>query len=233
MAGGLLNIITYGAADLFLTGAPQITFFKILYRRYTNFSKESVYVELGNLSFGEEVTIQFPRVGDLISNTYLQLNIPSVHFLKTDTVSEIPGDNNEPTVPPNPTDDPIFLLNRNPMNALNNASNAWMASQDYINYTTIIKPFVIQDTFVYQQAKKLYSPNITPLSYVSLLLAMIYPTFPPIPVIPPVTIQNYRTLLQTDLAIYLTTWIQDNTPTYTVTQEYTDTVGTSICSGFD
>ena len=42
MTGGLIQIVAYGAADVFLTGMPQITFFKIVYRRYTNFAIENI-----------------------------------------------------------------------------------------------------------------------------------------------------------------------------------------------
>ena len=42
MAGGLLQLVAYGAQDIYLTGNPQITFFKIVYRRHTNFSMECI-----------------------------------------------------------------------------------------------------------------------------------------------------------------------------------------------
>ena len=42
MGGGLLQLIAYGAQDVYLTGNPQITFFKIVYRRHTNFSMECI-----------------------------------------------------------------------------------------------------------------------------------------------------------------------------------------------
>ena len=41
MGGGLLQLVAYGAQDVYLTGNPQITFFKVVYRRHTNFSLES------------------------------------------------------------------------------------------------------------------------------------------------------------------------------------------------
>ena len=70
MAGGLINIISYGSGDLYLTGAPQITFFKSLYRRHTNFSKESIMIPMGNANFGDEISVQIPKIGDLFANTY-------------------------------------------------------------------------------------------------------------------------------------------------------------------
>ena len=81
MTGGLLNIISYGCNDLYLTGAPQITFFKTVYRRYTNFSIESI--EIGsntNTNFNEEIEIIIPRYGDLLSKTYLKIDLPTVSF---------------------------------------------------------------------------------------------------------------------------------------------------------
>src|SRR5690348_9401363 len=89
MAGGLINIISYGATDLFLTGAPEITFFKVVYRRYTNFSKESVVIPLGAIDFGKEVEIEIPKIGDLLSKSYLQIIIPEINIKKTDTVIDL------------------------------------------------------------------------------------------------------------------------------------------------
>ena len=42
MGGGLMQLVAYGAQDIYLTGNPQITFFKVVYRSYTNFSMESI-----------------------------------------------------------------------------------------------------------------------------------------------------------------------------------------------
>ena len=42
MGGGLMQLVQYGAQDLYLTGNPEITFFKAVYRRYTNFAMESI-----------------------------------------------------------------------------------------------------------------------------------------------------------------------------------------------
>jgi hypothetical protein len=89
MGGSLINLISYGANDLFLTGSPEITLFKMVYRRHTNFAKESISIPLSDIDFGKEVQIEIPKVGDLISTTYIQINIPNVHLLKTDTASDL------------------------------------------------------------------------------------------------------------------------------------------------
>jgi hypothetical protein len=89
MGGGLIDIVSYGFNDLYLTGSPQITYFKIVYRRHTNFSRESINVPVGQINFGDEITVNLPKVGDLISNTFLQFEIPEVYLLKTDTASDL------------------------------------------------------------------------------------------------------------------------------------------------
>lgn len=81
MPGGLLNILCYGCNDLYLTGAPQITFFKTAYRRYTNFAIESVEVKPNtNTNFGENVSFLIDRNGDLINKTYLKIDLPQTNF---------------------------------------------------------------------------------------------------------------------------------------------------------
>ena len=42
MGGGLMQLVAYGAQDIYLTGNPQITFFKVVYRRHTNFAMELI-----------------------------------------------------------------------------------------------------------------------------------------------------------------------------------------------
>jgi len=79
MGGGLLQLVAYGAQDVYLTGNPQITFWKVTYRRYTNFSMESIEQTFnGQADFGRRVTCTVSRNGDLASKTYLQLTLPEV-----------------------------------------------------------------------------------------------------------------------------------------------------------
>ena len=76
MGGGLLQLVAYGAQDVYLSGNPQITFFKVAYRRHTNFSMESIEQTFnGNADFGRRVTCQISRNGDLIHRMYLQVEI--------------------------------------------------------------------------------------------------------------------------------------------------------------
>ena len=74
MGGGLLQLVAYGAQDVYLTGNPQITFFKVVYRRHTNFSLESIQQTFnGNAILGNRVTCQISRNGDLVHKLYLQI----------------------------------------------------------------------------------------------------------------------------------------------------------------
>ena len=79
MGGGLMQLVAYGAQDIYLTGNPQITFFKVVYRRHTNFSMESIEQTFnGTADFGKRVTCTVSRNGDLIHRVYLQVTLPSV-----------------------------------------------------------------------------------------------------------------------------------------------------------
>ena len=76
MGGGLLQLVAYGAQDVYLTGNPQITFFKVVYRRHTNFSIESIQQTLnGNPILGGRATCQIARNGDLVNKLYLAMTI--------------------------------------------------------------------------------------------------------------------------------------------------------------
>lgn len=82
MAGGLINLATYGAQDLYLTGTPEITFFKVVYRRHTNFSMESIEVNFDDtFGFDKESNVVIPAIGDLIHKIYLKVKLPYVHLL--------------------------------------------------------------------------------------------------------------------------------------------------------
>ena len=79
MGGGLMQLVAYGAQDIYLTGNPQITFFKVVYRRHTNFSMESIEQTFnGNANWGKKVSCTISRNGDLIHRIYLQTTLPAV-----------------------------------------------------------------------------------------------------------------------------------------------------------
>jgi len=89
MGGGLMQLVAYGAQDVYLTGNPQITFWKVTYRRYTNFAIESIEQTFnGQADFGRRVTCTISRNGDLAYRTYLQVTLPEINQL---TGSANPG----------------------------------------------------------------------------------------------------------------------------------------------
>jgi hypothetical protein len=79
MGGGLMQLVAYGAQDIYLTGNPQITYFKVVYRRHTNFAIESIEQPFtGNTGFGGNPTVTIARNGDLMYWTDLRIQLPSV-----------------------------------------------------------------------------------------------------------------------------------------------------------
>ena len=79
MGGGLIQIVAYGAQDIYLTGNPQITFFKVVYKRHTNFAIESIEQTFnGSVNFGSTVTCELSRNGDLVNKMYLQVELPGL-----------------------------------------------------------------------------------------------------------------------------------------------------------
>ena len=84
MGGGLLQLVAYGAQDVYLTGNPQITFFKVVYRRHTNFAVEAIQQTFnGTPGYGQTVTCQISRNGDLINRVYLQVKLPALNNVPT------------------------------------------------------------------------------------------------------------------------------------------------------
>jgi hypothetical protein len=89
MGGGLMQLVAYGAQDIYLTGNPQITFFKVVYRRHTNFSMESIEQTFnGSADFGKKVSVTVSRNGDLITKCYLNASLP-LQDVANDYISEV------------------------------------------------------------------------------------------------------------------------------------------------
>lgn len=79
MAGGLMQLVAYGAQDVYLTGNPQITFFKVVYRRHTNFSMECIEQPLnGTANFGRRSVCTITRNGDLVTKMYMMVKLDAV-----------------------------------------------------------------------------------------------------------------------------------------------------------
>ena len=85
MGGGLLQLVAYGAQDVYLTGNPQITFFKVVYRRHTNFSIESIQQSInGKFNWGNRVTCQISRNGDLVHKMYVEVELEALDALDSE-----------------------------------------------------------------------------------------------------------------------------------------------------
>ena len=80
MTGGMIQLVAYGKEDLFITSNPQITFFKIVYRRHTNFTFEQIpqYFPNQQVNFGNQVTATMTKNGDLLGDIVLYVNLPSI-----------------------------------------------------------------------------------------------------------------------------------------------------------
>jgi hypothetical protein len=89
MGGGLLQLVAHGAQDAYLTGNPQITFWKGMFKRHTNFAMEPFRINLtGMPSWGQKQSATLGRHADLLYSTYLQVTLP--YYEKgSDTVAAI------------------------------------------------------------------------------------------------------------------------------------------------
>ena len=74
MAGGLMQLVAYGAQDVYLTGQPKVTFFQAVYKRHTNFAMENIQQTVnGSAGSSGRVSVTIARNGDLVGNMYVAL----------------------------------------------------------------------------------------------------------------------------------------------------------------
>ena len=78
MGGGIISLVANGAQDVYLTGSPQITYFKVIYRRYTNFAMETIEQAIDSAKPGGRYSVQVQRNGDLATKTALRIKLPAV-----------------------------------------------------------------------------------------------------------------------------------------------------------
>lgn len=79
MTGGILQLVAKGVHDLFLTDNPNITYFKIVYRRHTNFSKFEKLIKFpSDMNFGKDGETIIGKKGDLIGNMHLVVDLPNL-----------------------------------------------------------------------------------------------------------------------------------------------------------
>lgn len=79
MGGGIAQLAAFGAADQFLSAMPSITWFKQVWRRYTQFAMESIEQSwTGDAGFGKKCTVSLSRSGDLVTEIWLQIQLPDL-----------------------------------------------------------------------------------------------------------------------------------------------------------
>jgi hypothetical protein len=85
--GGRIQLVYLGKEDAFLTGNPKVCFFRVVYRRYTNFAIETVRMYFnGKPDFGQTVTCVIPRFGDLLGECFLKIDLPKVYLTNGEEV---------------------------------------------------------------------------------------------------------------------------------------------------
>ena len=101
MAGGLLQLVSYGIQNKYLTKNPDITFFKIAYKRNTHFGKETISINYDQQAdFSKKLSLTIPNKGDILSNIILHFNFASL-YPNIDTIKST-----------------IFILHQNKINIL-------------------------------------------------------------------------------------------------------------------
>lgn len=82
MPGGEVQLVAYGEENMYLNDDPQITFFKVVYRRYTNFSIETVQTNfIYQANFGKKISCELSKLGDLIHKMWLVIELPDIPIL--------------------------------------------------------------------------------------------------------------------------------------------------------
>ena len=90
MSGGLTQLVAYGAQDIYLTGNPEITFFKVVYRRHTNFAIETIDLTFnGTADFGKQCNVLITRNGDLVTRMYLKIQLARLQLQNMSTADEL------------------------------------------------------------------------------------------------------------------------------------------------
>lgn len=86
MPGGLLQLISNGTQDSFLSLNPEFTFFKFVYKKHTNFSISYSNINFKtNFNFGSINILDIPKYGDLISKINLLVSLPEINIKYTNS----------------------------------------------------------------------------------------------------------------------------------------------------
>lgn len=177
MAAGLIQLAVYGAQDLFLTGVPEITYFKVVYRRHTEFSIESIETTFDDpVRFDNLNVMKIDKIGDLMHKTYLNVTLPQINLKRE--------------VMPDPTDFQIayntaqenydIVLQFMSVNRLAyvNAANIYVAENNLENASgdmiaAINSAFAGQDQIVMMMQNLLISNPESPFTYDEISMEVI------------------------------------------------------------
>lgn len=86
MGLGVLSLVNVGREDLFLTGSPEITYFKVVYKRYTNYAIEEIPQYFKSIpDFGRRCTVHISKNADLVSSLFLYIELPSIQLENLNT----------------------------------------------------------------------------------------------------------------------------------------------------
>lgn len=90
MTGSILQLVAYGIEDIFLTNEPQITYFKVVYKRHTNFSREEIRQNfIQKPDFNTQVSANIVKNGDLMEKSYLVMTLPEIKSFKNDDITKV------------------------------------------------------------------------------------------------------------------------------------------------
>ena len=83
MGGGVMQLVAIGAQDVFISGSPEMSYFKMVYKRHTNFSMESVRQTFSTKptldTKGNTFTCRITRVADLLQDVFISVMLPNIY----------------------------------------------------------------------------------------------------------------------------------------------------------
>lgn len=129
MTGGLIQLVTTGRQDSYLTETPQITFFRKIYRRHTIFGIEMIQTYPDQQAeYNNKVSFKLNNISDLVSKCYIEIEIPNLSFTETSTIK---------------------TLKQNELSNINKSINKWKTLYDNL------KKFCSIEILLYQTLIKL------------------------------------------------------------------------------
>lgn len=166
MTAGLMHLQTYGSQDIFLTSNPQITYFKIVYRKHTNFGLQSIAQNFtSNLNFGTESMCILDKYGDLATRMYLEIEIPSITIPKPTNKSNIQLLQTLANLLRNILNDINQLINLNAQIITQNTTPTIIEIDNQINQISINRNKIIDIAYNFPQLTEIYELPFTFYNY--------------------------------------------------------------------